>query len=72
MDVGFKAQAVEALEIAAGYTKENKTNLMSKLSPDGKQYSLTYTKFIPVLVKAIQEQDAIIQSLTARITALES
>jgi hypothetical protein len=72
MDVGFKAQSVSALEEAAGYKIADKKNLTVSLSEDGKQYALRYEKFIPMLVKAIQEQDEIIQSLTARITALES
>jgi hypothetical protein len=72
MDIGFKAQAVIALEEAAGHKMSDKTNLVSDLSEDGKQYGLKYEKFVPILVKAMQEQDAIIQSLTARIAALES
>ena len=72
LDIGFKAQEVEALEIAAGYTKDNKTNLVSSHSDDGNQMGLQYTKFVPILVKAIQEQQAVIESLTARIAALES
>jgi len=72
MDVGFKAQSVQDLEEAAGYKIADKKNLTVALSGDGKQYSLRYEKFVPILVKAIQDQDAIIQSLTARITALES
>jgi hypothetical protein len=38
---------------------------------DGK-LGMAYTETIPVLLKAIQEQQALIESLTARITALES
>ena len=72
MDVGFKAQSVIALEENAGHKMSDKTNLVSNLTEDGKQYGLKYEKFVPILVKAIQEQDAIIQSLTARISALES
>jgi len=34
--------------------------------------SVKYSVFVPMLIKAIQEQQAIITSLTARITALES
>ena len=45
---------------------------MSSLTEDGKQYGLQYENFIPILVKAIQEQQALIESLTARIEALES
>ena len=71
LDVGFKAQEVEALEQAAGYNKSNKTNLTVSLSSDGEQYGMKYSKFVPILVKAIQEQNALIEALTARITALE-
>ena len=72
LDIGFKAQEVEALEIAAGYNKDNKTNLVSSHTGDGKSMGLQYSKFVPILVKAIQDQQAIIDSLTARIEALES
>ena len=72
LDIGFKAQEVEALEIEAGYNKDNKTNLLSSHSGDGKQMGLQYSKFVPILVKALQEQQALIESLTARIAALES
>jgi hypothetical protein len=71
LDIGFKAQEVEALEIAAGYNKDNKTNLVSSHTDDGKQMGLQYSKFVPILVKAIQEQQALIESLTARIETLE-
>ncbi len=71
MDIGFKAQSVQALEEAAGYKAEDKKNLTVAMSDDGKQMGLQYNKFVPILVKAIQDQDAIIQSLTARIAALE-
>jgi len=72
LDVGFKAQEVETLEKAAGYKIADKTNLMTSLTDDGKQYGLQYSKFVPILVKAIQEQQTTIEALTARIAALES
>jgi len=71
LDVGFKAQEVEALEQAAGYNKSNKTNLTVSLSSDGEQYGMKYSKFVPILVKAIQEQNALIEALTARVATLE-
>jgi hypothetical protein len=71
LDIGFKAQEVEALEIAAGYNKDNKTNLVSSHTDDGKQMGLQYSKFVPILVKAIQEQQTLIESLTARLEAVE-
>jgi len=41
-------------------------------SDEETRYSIKYTETIPVLLKAIQEQQTIIESLEARITALES
>ena len=35
LDVGFKAQEVEALELAAGYEIADKTNLTTTLTEDG-------------------------------------
>ena len=72
MDIGFKAQSVQALEEAAGYKLADKKNLTVSLSDDGKQMGLQYGKFVPILVKAIKDQDAIITALTARVAALES
>jgi len=71
LDVGFKAQEVEALEIAAGYKIAEKTNLVTSLTPDGKQYGMQYSKFVPILVKAIQELSAKNDALEARIATLE-
>ena len=65
LDIGFKAQDVEILEKAAGYDKDNKTNLTINLSEDGKQYRMKYEKLVPILVKAIQE-------LEARVATLEN
>ena len=41
------------------------------MSGDGKQYGMQYEKLVPILTKAIQEQQALIESLTARIETLE-
>ena len=71
LDIGFKAQAVQALEEAAGYTTAAKKNLTVSTSGDGKQMGIQYSKFIPILVKAIQEQNALIEALTVRVTELE-
>ena len=71
LDVGFKAQDIEALEKAAGYKISDKTNLVASLTKDETQYGLKYSKFIPILVKAIQEQNTLIETLTARVATLE-
>jgi hypothetical protein len=58
-EIGFIAQ--EMLELVPEVIGENS---------DG-SFSLDYPKLVPVLVKAIQEQQALITTLTERITALE-
>ena len=64
LDIGFKAQEVEALEKTAGYKIADKTNLTTSLTGDGKQYGIKYSNFVPILVKAVQE-------LSAKVKALE-
>ncbi len=71
LDIGFKAQDVETLEKAAGYKIADKTNLTTTLTNDGKQYGIKYNKFVPILVKAIQELSAKNDALEARIKTLE-
>ena len=64
-DVGFLAQDVEKLEEEYGHKMSDKSNLTTTLSTDGKQYGLTYAKFVPILTKAIQELSAEIEILKA-------
>tara|TARA_Y100001972_G_scaffold16599_1_gene18044 strand:+ start:266 stop:1396 length:1131 start_codon:yes stop_codon:yes gene_type:complete len=71
LDIGFKAQEVEALEKSKGYDKDKKTNLLITSVDDGKQYGMKYEKFVPVLVKAIQELSDKNDALEARIKTLE-
>ena len=71
LDVGFKAQAVEALEEAAGYSSDDKTNLTVSLSGDGKQYGIQYSKFVPILVKAVQELSATVETLKSEVELLK-
>jgi hypothetical protein len=44
---------------------------IKKTGDDTEYMSVRYTELVPVLVKAIQEQQTLIESLTARIAALE-
>ena len=71
LQVGFKAQDVIALENAAGYKLSDKTNLTATITDDGKQYGLRYERFVPMLVKAVQELSAKNDALEARIKKLE-
>jgi len=61
-DYGFIAQELEPL--LSGIVTKGKT--------EEDMWQLDYAKLTPHLVKAIQEQQALIISLTARITALEN
>lgn len=71
LDIGFKAQEVEELEKSAGYKFEDKTNLTTSVTEDGKQYSMRYEKFVPILVKALQELSTKNDALETRIKTLE-
>jgi hypothetical protein len=64
LDVGFLAQDVAEIESSYNYKIAEKTNLTTSLSEDGKQYGTIYAKFVPMLVKAVQE-------LSAKVKALE-
>ena len=65
-DRGFIAQEFEEVfpDLVSGWKEE---------APEGEEpYKAVSQDLIPTLVKAIQEQQTLIESLTARITALES
>jgi cytoskeletal protein CcmA (bactofilin family) len=64
---GFVANEVE--EVAPQYTNSGKGKI-GEVEVDNLK-SLSTTKMIPMLVKAIQEQQTLIESLTNRIAALE-
>ena len=64
LDVGFLAQDVADIEASYDYKIIDKTNLTTSCSNDGKQYGTKYNKFVPMLVKAVQE-------LSAKVKALE-
>ena len=61
--IGFIAQEVKAV------IDESVDDLIDESQ---QFYGLDKSGLVPVLVKAIQEQQALITTLTARITALES
>jgi hypothetical protein len=61
-DYGFIAQ--ELAEVVSGIVTKGRT--------EEDTWAVDYGKLTPILCKAIQEQQALITALTARITALES
>ena len=62
LSAGLIAQDVEKLEREYGYKVEDKTSVITYVSSDG-DYSLTYEKFIPVLINAVQELSAKVKEL---------
>jgi len=68
--LGFVAQELEQVFPGLVEDSPDKDNDGNSLGTVTKTVKLSV--FIPMLVKAIQEQQAIIESLTARITALEN
>jgi len=72
VEIGFLAQDVEELENEYGHNIADKTNLITDLTDDGKQYSLKYERLVPILTKAIQELSAENKALMTRIQALEN
>ena len=67
LDVGFLAQDVNELEKNYGFSSEEKSNLISSLSNDGKMYGLKYNKFVPMLVNAVQELSAEVEELKSKL-----
>jgi hypothetical protein len=55
------------LEKGYGFDSEDKSNLISNISEDGKMYSLKYSKFIPMLVNAVQELSSEVEELKSKL-----
>ena len=72
LDIGFLAQDVETIENSYGHKISDNTNLTFSISSDGKQYGTQYTKFIPILTKAVQELSAKIDTMQEEINNLKS
>jgi len=66
-DVGFLAQDVEEIEAEFGHKINDKTNLTTHMSEDTDSYGLTYAKFVPMLVKAVQELSAKVEELEKQL-----
>jgi len=67
LHAGLLAQDVEEVEQAYGFDKEDLTALVTKLSNDGKSYSLSYERFVPMLIKAVQELSAEVEELKSKL-----
>jgi len=67
LEGGFLAQDVESLEEQYGHKFSDKTNLTFHLSEDEKMYGIKYGKFVPMLVKAVQELSAEVEELKEKL-----
>jgi trimeric autotransporter adhesin len=65
---GFIAQEVEQAAIESGYEFSG----VNTPKTENDLYTLTYESFVVPLVKAVQEQQIIIQTLTTKIAEMES
>jgi hypothetical protein len=66
-DVGFLAQDVEEIEAEFGHKINDETNLTTYMSEDKDSYGLTYAKFVPMLVKAVQELSTEVEELKIKL-----
>jgi hypothetical protein len=68
---GMLAQDVEEIEQTYGFDKEDLTNLITNVSKDGQAYSLQYERFVPMLIKSVQELSEQVESLKDEIETLK-
>ena len=59
------------IESSYGYEIEDKKNLTTSLSEDGKLYGTRYSKFVPMLVKAVQELSTKVEAQQKEIEELK-
>ena len=72
LHAGLLAQDVEEIEQSYGFNKEDLTALVTDLSGDGKAYSLNYSRFVPMLIKSVQELSTQVESLKEEIEELKN
>jgi len=70
--IGFLAQDVLAVEQADGFASKKDDMLVVNLNEDDSAYGLKYERLVPVLVNAIKELSAKVETLETKVAALES
>ena len=70
--IGFLAQDVLAIEQADGFASKKDDMLVVNLNEDDTAYGLKYERLVPVLVNAIKELSAKVETLETKVAALES
>ena len=69
--IGFIAQEVLEIEKANGFADSKDTMLTCNLTEDDQRYGMKYERLVPILVNAIKELSAKVETLETKVTALE-
>ena len=72
INIGLVAQEVLEIEQANGYGDDNDTSILVDLTNDNTRYGLKYSKLTPILVKAVQELSAKIDTMQTEINNLKA
>ena len=70
--IGFLAQDVLAIEQADGFAGKKDDMLVVNLNEDDTAYGLKYERLVPVLVNAVKELSAKVETLETKVAALEA
>ena len=71
LHAGLLAQDVEEIEQLYGFDKKDKTALVTNVTADGKEYNLSYERFVPMLIKSVQELSEQVETLKDEIEELK-
>jgi len=72
LHIGFLAQEHLEVEKEHGFGTERDNMIITDITADGDRYGMKYERLVPVLVNAIKEQQEQIETLKAKVAALES
>ena len=70
--IGFLAQDVLAIEQADGFASKKDDMLVVNINEDATGYGLKYERLVPVLVNAVKELSAKVETLETKVAALEA
>ena len=71
VNIGLLAQDIRAIEAADGFATNRDTQLVAYDNVDGKSMGVKYERLVPVLINAIKELKAEVDTLKTKVAALE-
>jgi hypothetical protein len=71
VNIGFLAQEALEVEKANGFGDSADNMLVCNLTDDGQRYGMKYERLVPILVNAIKELSAKVETLETKVAALE-